>query len=150
MLAYTGARRGEIAKLEKSPIKYNEDSQRHYLLIPEGGQEKTENATRQVVIHPKLIEWGVLDFVNRQWKELADVCDQLGIPYLDDYGQRRLVHSFRHTMISTCLAAWVGNLAHLQQVVGHEKSGSGITRRYLHTFPLSSVSYVIDGLCWES
>lgn len=165
LLAYTGARRGEIAKLDKSHIKFDEDSQRHYLLIAEGGQGKTENATRQVAIHPKLIEWGFLDFVNRQWKEkifspvsgknmpkigkvLADVRDQLGISYLDDYGQRRLVHSFRHTMISTCLAGWVGNLAHLQQVVGHEKSGSGITRRYLHTFPLSSVCYVIDGLDW--
>lgn len=166
LLAYTGARRGEIAKLEKSQIKYDEDSQRYYLLIAEGGQGKTENATRQVAIHPKLIEWGFLDFVNRQWKEkifspvsgknmpkigkvLADVRDQLGIPYLDDYGQRRLVHSFRHTMISTCLGGWVGNLAHLQQVVGHEKSGSGITQRYLHTFPLISVCYVIDGLRWE-
>lgn len=165
LLTYTGARRGEIAKLEKSQIKFDEDSQRHYLLIAEGGQGKTENATRQVAIHPKLIEWGFLDFVNRQWKEkifspvsgknmpkigkvLADVRDQLGIPYLDDYGQRRLVHSFRHTMISTCLAGWVGNLAHLQQVVGHEKSGSGITRRYLHTFPLSTVCYVIDNLEW--
>ncbi|ELC0796422.1 TPA: integrase [Klebsiella pneumoniae] len=166
LLAYTGARRGEIAKLEKSQIKYDEDSQRHYLLIAEGGQGKTENATRQVAIHPDLIEWGFIDFVNRQWKEkifspvagknmpkigkvLADIRDQLGIPYLDDYGQRRLVHSFRHTMISTCLAGWVGNLSHLQQVVGHEKSGSGITRRYLHTFPLNSVCYVIDGLCWK-
>lgn len=165
LLAYTGARRGEIAKLEKSQIKYDEDSQRHYLLIAEGGQGKTENATRQVAIHPDLIEWGFIDFVNRQWKEkifspvagknmpkigkvLADIRDQLSIPYLDDYGQRRLVHSFRHTMISTCLAGWVGNLAHLQQVVGHEKSGTGITRRYLHTFPLSAVCYVIDGLCW--
>jgi len=165
LLAYTGARRGEIAKLEKTQIKYDEDSQRYYLLIAEGGQGKTENATRQVAIHPSLIEWGFIDFVNRQWKEkifspvagknmpkigkvLADIRDQLGIPYLDDYGQRRLVHSFRHTMISTCLAGWVGNLAHLQQVVGHEKSGTGITRRYLHTFPLSAVCYVIDGLCW--
>jgi len=167
LLAYTGARRGEIGKLEKSQIKFDEDSQRYYFLFAEGGQGKTENATRQVVIHPKLIEWGFMDYVDRQWKErifsevagtnmtkigkvLADVRDQLGIPYQDDYGQRRLVHSFRHTMISTCIAGWVGNLAHLQQVVGHEKSGSGITRRYLHTFPLSSVCYVIDGLCWES
>lgn len=167
LLAYTGARRGEIGKLEKSQIKFDEDSQRYYFLIAEGGQGKTENATRQVVIHSKLIEWGFMEYVDRQWKErifsevagtnmtkigkvLADIRDQLGIPYQDDYGQRRLVHSFRHTMISTCLAGWVGNLAHLQQVVGHEKSGAGITRRYLHTFPLSSVSYVIDGLCWES
>ncbi|EFG7940847.1 TPA: tyrosine-type recombinase/integrase, partial [Escherichia coli] len=165
LLAYTGARRGEIAKLEKSQIKFDEDSQRHYLLIAERRLGKTENATRQVVIHPKLIEWGFLDFVNRQWKEkifsevsgrnmskigkvLSDVRDQLDIPYLDDYGQRRLVHSFRHTMISTCLAGWVSNLAHLQQVVGHEKSGLGITRRYLHSFPLRSICYVIDGLDW--
>lgn len=153
LLAYTGARRGEIVKLEKSQIKFDEVSQRHYLLIAEGGQSKTESVTRQVPIHPKLIEWGFLDFVNHQRKEkifspvsgknmpkigkiLADVRDQLGIPYRDDYGQRRLVHSVRHTMISTCLAGWVGNLAHLQKMVGHEKSGSGITRRYLHTFPL--------------
>ncbi|HAO2598655.1 TPA: tyrosine-type recombinase/integrase [Escherichia coli] len=165
LLAYTGARRGEIAKLEKSQIKFDEDSQRHYLLIAERRLGKTENATRQVVIHSKLIEWGFLDFVNRQWKEkifsevsgrnmskigkvLSDVRDQLDIPYLDDYGQRRLVHSFRHTMISTCLAGWVSNLAHLQQVVGHEKSGLGITRRYLHSFPLRSICYVIDGLDW--
>lgn len=165
LLAYTGARRSEIAKLEKSQIKYDEDSQRYYFLISEGGQGKTENATRQVAIHPKLIEWGFMEYVDRQWKErifsevagtnitkigkvLANVRDELGIPYLDDYGQRRLVHSFRHTMISTCLSGWVDNLAHLQQVVGHEKSGAGITQRYLHTFPLNLVCYVIDGLCW--
>ncbi|HGF3901690.1 TPA: integrase, partial [Escherichia coli] len=69
LLAYTGARRGEIAKLEKSQIKYDEDSQRYYFLIAEGGQGKTENATRQVVIHPKLIEWRFMDYVDRQWKE---------------------------------------------------------------------------------
>ncbi len=40
LLAYTGARRGKIAKLEKSQIKYDEDSQRHYLLIAEGGRGK--------------------------------------------------------------------------------------------------------------
>jgi len=164
LLAYTGARRGEIAKLEKSQIKYDEDSQRYYFLIAEGGQGKTENATRQVVIHPKLIEWGFMEYVDRQWKErvfsevagtnmtkigkeFADVRDQLGIPYLDDFGQRRLLHSIRHSVCSTAMAGWVKNILHLQQTVGHEKSG-GITKRYLHTFPLLSVCYVIDGICW--
>jgi integrase len=69
-LAYTGTRRGEIGKLEKSHIKFDEDSQRYYFLLAEGGQGKTENATRQVVIHPKLIEWGFMEYVDRQWKEL--------------------------------------------------------------------------------
>ena len=165
LLAYTGARRGEIAKLEKSQIKFDEDSQRYYFLIAEGGQGKTENATRQVVIHPKLIEWGFMDYVDRQWKErifsevagtnmtkigkvFADLRDQLGIPYLDDYGQRRLLHSIRHSVCSAAMAGWVSNILHLQQTVGHEKSG-GITKRYLHMFPLSSISYVIDGIDWQ-
>ncbi|HHZ6885467.1 integrase [Klebsiella michiganensis] len=165
LLACTGSRRGEIGKLEKSQIKFDEDSQRYYFLIAEGGQGKTENATRQVVIHPKLIEWGFMEYVDRQWKErifsevagtnmtkigkvFADLRDQLGIPYLDDYGQRRLLHSIRHSVCSSAMAGWVKNILHLQQTVGHEKSG-GITKRYLHTFPLSSVSYVIDGIDWE-
>ena len=156
LLAYTGARRGEIGKLEKSQIKFDEDSQRYYFLIAEGGQGKTENVTTQVVIHPKLIEWGFMEYVDRQWKErifsevagtnmtkigkvFADLRDQLGIPYLDDYGQRRLLHSIRHSVCSSAMAGWVKNILHLQQTVGHEKSG-GITKRYLHTFPLSSVS----------
>lgn len=164
LLAYTGARRGEIGKLMKSQIKFDEDSQRYYFLIAEGGQGKTENATRQVVIHPKLIEWGFMEYVDRQWKDrifsevagtnmskigkvFADVRDQLGITYLDDYGQRRLLHSIRHSVCSAAMAGWVKNILHLQQVVGHEKSG-GITKRYLHTFPLSSICYVIDGICW--
>lgn len=164
LLAYTGARRGEIAKLEKSQIKYDEDSQRYYFLIAEGGQGKTENATRQVVIHPKLIEWGFMDYVDRQWKErvfsevagtnmtkigkeFADVRNRLGIPYLDDFGQRRLLHSIRHSVCSAAMSGWVTNILHLQQTVGHEKSG-GITKRYLHTFPLSSICYVIDGIFW--
>lgn len=49
-------------------------------------------------------------------------------------------------MISICLADWVGNLSHLQQVVGHKKSRVGITKRHMHTFPLKVVCYVIDGV----
>lgn len=147
-------------------MKYDEDSQRYYLLIAEGGQGKTANATRQVVIHPKLIEWGFLDFVNRQWKEkifssvsvknmpkigrvFVNIRAQFGIPYLDDFGQRRLLHSIRHSVCSAAIAGWITNIFHLQQTVGHEKSG-GMTKRYLHTFPLSTICYVIDSLSWMS
>lgn len=106
-----------------------------------------------------------MDYVDRQWKEriflevagtnmtkigkmFSDLRDQLGIAYLDDYGQRRLLHSIRHPVCSTAMAGWVKNILHLQQTVGHEKNG-GITKRYLHTFPLQSICYVIDGLNWE-
>ncbi|WP_210514609.1 hypothetical protein [Pantoea ananatis] len=165
LLAYTGARRAEIATLTKSQVKYDEDSQRHYFLIAEGGQGKTENATRQVPIHQHLIDLGFMDYVaqvkteklfpdvagtnmHKIGKTISDVRDQLEIPYLDDHGQRRILHSMRHAVVTTASGGWVSNIAHLQQVIGHEKTGTGITKRYMHTFPLSSVCYVLDGLNW--
>lgn len=80
-------------------------------------------------------------------KVFADLRNQFGFLYPDDYGKRRLLHSIRHSVCSAAMAGWVTNILHLQQIVGHEKSG-GITKRYLHTFQLSSVCYVIDGICW--
>lgn len=80
-------------------------------------------------------------------KVFADVRDQLGIAYMDDNGQRRLLHSIYHSVYFSAMAGWLKNILYLQQTVGHEKIG-GITKRYLHAFPLSSVCYVIDEICW--
>lgn len=160
LLAYTGARRGEIATLNTKQIMLDADTQRYYILIQEG---KTENAVRQVPVHSHLIERGLLEYAERMNGELfplvsntnmskigkvvSDVRDSLGIPHLDVYGQRRIVHSIRHSVM-TSASSWMNDLTHLQQVVGHEKLGTGITRRYLHTYPLSAVLHVIDGLSW--
>ncbi|VUS31458.1 hypothetical protein SB6409_00891 [Klebsiella pasteurii] len=73
------------------------------------------------ILNQNLIEWGFMEYVDRQWKErifsevagtnmtkigkvFADLRDQLGIPYLDDYGQRRLLHSIRHSVCSSAMA----------------------------------------------
>jgi predicted thioesterase len=82
-------------------------------------------------------------------KTFSEVRDQLGIPYLDDHQQRRLLHSMRHAVATTSMAGWVKNVAHLQMTLGHQMTGIGVTKRYLHSFPLSTISYVIDGLCWR-
>ena len=47
-------------------------------------------------------------------------------------------------------SGWADNLAHLQQVVGLEKDGVGITGWYMHTFLLCSVCHVIDDLGWSN
>lgn len=47
LLIYTGARRGEIAKLKASQVKFDTDCKRYYLHIAEDGNGKTENATRK-------------------------------------------------------------------------------------------------------
>lgn len=91
-------RRAEIATLLKQQIKYDEDSKRHYLLIAENGQGKSDNATSKVVLHLHLIEWGFLDFTARSndvlfpevsgrkvtkiGKTFSNFRDQLGIPIL--------------------------------------------------------------------
>lgn len=160
LLAYTGARRGEIARLTKEQVCFDDDSIRHYLLIKDG---KTDNATRQVPIHQHLIDLGFIDFVNNKQgslfpevastnmpkisKVLSDIREQLGIPYKDMHNQRRIVHSFRHSVV-TAASGWMNNVAHLQQVIGHEKTGTGITGRYMHTFPLPVICHIIDGLNW--
>lgn len=69
VLAYTGARRGEIAKTEKSQIKFDKDSQRYHLLIAQGGQRKDEECCETGIRHPKLIERGLMEYVDRQWKD---------------------------------------------------------------------------------
>ncbi|MEN4889408.1 tyrosine-type recombinase/integrase [Erwinia billingiae] len=161
LLAYTGARRGEIARLTTEAIRFDDDSIRHYLLITEG---KTENATRQVPIHQHLIDLGFLEYVNSKrgklfpevagtnmakiGKVMSDIRELLNIPYRDIHGQRRIVHSMRHSVV-TAATGWMNNIAHLQQVIGHEKTGTGITGRYMHTFPLPDVCHVIDGLNWK-
>lgn len=161
LLAYTGARRSEIATLTKGQVCFDDDSIRHYLLIRDG---KTDNATRQIPIHQHLIDLGFLQFVEASndalfpevsgtnmakiGKELTTIREKLSIPYLDIHNQRRIVHSFRHSVV-TAASGWMNNVAHLQQVVGHEKTGTGITRRYMHDFPLSVVCHIIDNLNWR-
>lgn len=161
LLAYTGARRSEIATLTKGQVCFDDDSIRHYLLIRDG---KTDNATRQIPIHQHLIDLGFLQFVEASndalfpevsgtnmakiGKELTTIREKLSIPYLDIHNQRRIVHSFRHSVVIAA-SGWMNNIAHLQQVVGHEKTGTGITRRYMHDFPLSVVCHIIDNLNWR-
>lgn len=161
LLAYTGARRSEIATLTKGQVCFDDDSIRHYLLISEG---KTDNATRQIPLHQHLIDLGFLEYVHRQegklfpevagtnmakiGKEMSTIRERLAIPYLDIHNQRRIVHSFRHSVV-TAASGWMNNVAHLQQVIGHEKTGTGITKRYMHSFPLSVVCHVIDKLDWR-
>ena len=69
VLAYTEARRGEIAKIEKSQIKFDKDTQRCHLLIAQGGQRKDGECCKKGSRHPKLIERGVIEYVDRQWKD---------------------------------------------------------------------------------
>lgn len=164
LLIYTGARRGEIAKLKASQVKFDSDTKRYYLHIADDGNGKTENATREVALHTDLTNFGFLDFVqgktgylfpdiastslNQLTQQFIEIRDELGISALDKDGSRRAIHSLRHTFI-TYASGWMKDITHLQSVVGHAKSNLGVTKRYIHTVPLASLLYIIDGLEWK-
>ncbi|MBK5145252.1 DUF3258 domain-containing protein [Budviciaceae bacterium BWR-B9] len=159
LLAYTGARRKEIATLTAEAVRLDDDSGRYYLMVEDS---KTEAGTRQIPLHKKLVELGFLDFSkpkdkgllfpeitynNKVTKVFHDIRETLDIPYLNDYNERRIVHSLRHTFI-TAAQANVSNTVLVQQVVGHEHSNIGQTQRYTHRLTVSELLCVVDGIEW--
>jgi integrase len=157
LAAYTGARLGELVQLRKKDVRFDSDSGRHYLFITDdAGKVKNENAIRQVPLHKELIDAGFLDLIasanDRLFESLkreavtawfARLRVGLMIEGCDDYGNRKVFHSFRHTFITQSLSAG-SNPLHLQQVVGHERINTGTTGRYTHEFPLSAILDVVD------
>lgn len=61
LLAYTGTRRAEIAKLKRSDVRLDDDSQRYYIMIDD---TKTEAGTRQVPLSLHLLDLGFMDYVE--------------------------------------------------------------------------------------
>ena len=157
LAAYTGARRGEIIQLRKQDVKVDSRTNRYYLLITEdAGAIKTDNAHRQVPIHKKLIDEGFLKYAQSRDDKLFDGLkaetftqwfgefrESLGIAKYDDFNQRKVFHSFRHTFITKSRAE-NSQVDKVQQVVGHEKIHFGVTDRYSHTYDIIQILDVVD------
>jgi len=103
---------------------------------------------------------GFLDFIesasDRVFDELkpqavtgwfARFRDGLGIERFDDFGNRKVFHSFRHTFVT--LSRPNNPIDHVQQVVGHEKMSAGTTDRYSHRLPVADVLGVVDSISYK-
>lgn len=160
LAAYTGARRGELVQLRKQDVKFDQETGRHYLLVTEdAGNIKTVNSNRQIPIHMQLINHGFMEFVDNSKSNciFGDLTPQavtrwftafknkLQIASFDDYGNRKVFHSFRHTFVTKARGAGI-SVDHVQQVVGHEKIKTGVTDRYTHSQPLKIVLPVVDSI----
>lgn len=160
LLAYTGARRAEIAKLKCSDVRLDDDSQRYYIMIDD---TKTEAGTRQVPLSLHLIELGFMEYVaefsaddsifpdltnyNQITQFFHNTREALGIPCLDDYKRRRIVHSLRTTLITE--ATKTNEPFLVQQFVGHEHSNTGQIQVYTRKYRVSDLFPVVDGICWD-
>ncbi len=151
MAAYSGARRSELSRLRSEDFKVCADTGRHYFVIHYG---KTSAARRQVPVHRQLVELGFIEWARERGgvlfpvahtnpNRVTDMFSSLVDVKFNDVGERIVFHSMRHTFITKARSAGV-ETALVQQVVGHEKTGSGVTDRYTHTFPLKSVLLVVD------
>nr|WP_244316906.1 tyrosine-type recombinase/integrase [Mixta theicola] len=161
LLAYTGARRSEIANLKVSDVRLDDDSQRHYIMIEDS---KTEAGIRQVPVSLRLIDMGFLNYLegkHRSDKLFPEISyskqvtrifhairDSLSIDYLNDFKERRIVHSFRHTFITEALSK-NNALTLVQQAVGHEHSGHKETQTYTGRMRVSDLISVIDCIDWS-
>lgn len=159
-LCYTGARRSEIADLKVGQLRTDEQTGRKYFFI-EGG--KTEHAQRQIPVHKdieamltKLAEGKAASVrlfpkfpyytqITEAWVEVMRLCNA---PDFNEKGQKRRVHSLRHSFVNKA----VKHSSHVlvQLVVGHSLTGSlGITARYTHEPTLEELLPVVDGINWR-
>lgn len=159
LLAYTGARRSEIAKLKVSDIRLDDDSQRYYCMIEDS---KTDAGIRQIPLSPHLVDMGFLNYLTarkrteRIFPEITNntqltsifhtIREALGIEYIDDFKRRRIVHSLRHTFITEAMKT--NNIQLVQQTVGHEHSRFGQTQVYTHQFSVTDLLPLIDRVNW--
>lgn len=155
--AYTGMRLSEICNLTKESIRYDEESGYNYIFIKKG---KTPAACRIVPICNKLKSAGLLEHINNFnieqkmfskktdliTNEIQKIREILHIPHENEFGQRRVFHSIRHSVITKVRSKQISDPV-LQKVVGHQTVKS-ITDRYTHNFPVKDLTCVVDCLDW--
>ena len=153
---YTGMRLSEICNLTSDSIGFDDESGYHYIFIEKG---KTEAARRLIPISKKLESTGLISFLkDLKGKELfskkVDLItanlrktrELLSIPHENEYEQRRVFHSFRHSVITKIRSHGITD-ALLQKVVGHETKKS-ITDRYTHEYAVKNLIHVVECLPW--
>lgn len=180
ILLFSGARPSEIAQLAVSDIKG--DGPYPYISIlteydpddPEDERDfvvahKTENARRDIPIHPKLIDLGFLNYVQRrkdagderlfpEWKLSADGrklyssaswirnLNEKQIPAITKRRPKPTLYSFRHTW-KTQMAICGVPAQYQNQILGHAQSG--MDEHYLGRMDVEHTHNAISGVTFD-
>lgn len=154
---YTGARLNEVASLHLTDIKQNGDI--WYFDIndtEETKRLKTQAATRLVPIHPDLIAYGFIDFVEKRkasgqkmllpdlsysakqgyGRNLGDWFNNVFLVKLNIKSTETVFHSMRHTVISKLRQSGVDQYI-VRNLVGHE--ANSVTEDYTHGYSLKQL-----------
>jgi integrase len=152
MSLYSGARPSELVQLTLDDVVEEQGVLVMRIVADEakGQSVKTKAGQRVVPVHPKLLELGFADFIERsrvagKERVLHGISKgkaqsggpagvwfkrykQFHLPELEE--QRKPLYSFRSTFVTHALNVANIDLAYVQQIVGHERSQMGTTRVY--------------------
>lgn len=145
---YSGMRAGEVLKVLGDGPRESEGV--HYFRMVDG---KTTAATRNIPIHSKLIELGILDAGSVEFPSVKSLTnytnslrDKLGIAPRDVNDNRRVYHSFRHSFITK--VRYKGGIeVVVKRLVGHKLGGS-ITDNYTHEASLAELKECVEKMAF--
>lgn len=162
---YTGARLNEVAQLHLADIG-PVDGVPSFNINADGPVKKLKNkwSKRIVPIHPKLVEYGLLDYIRDVQMERSNtrLLHQLTYTVSDGYGRnlgrwfneaflpniglktkQHTFHSLRHSMIERLIAADVQQ-AHIMAIVGHEPGTTTLKTYNRNGFPMSQLLSALE------
>ena len=154
---HTGARLNEVAQLHLEDIRQVDDIWCFDINQKDGTTKRLKNAAskRVVPIHPKLLDYGFMEYFDRMKARRgnARLFPQLTYSKSDGYGRnlgrwvnesllpdlniktdQLTFHSLRHTMVRKLVAADVSQ-AHIMAIVGHEPGTTTLSTYNRRGFP---------------
>ena len=156
--AYSGMRIKEITQLHKEDIVLKDGIYCFSINTNDGKTTKTKNSIRFVPIHSKLIELGLLDYVNSKKngnifkvsnKDFSEIFrSQIQRKFIDK-DSKKTFYSFRHYFIDYLVQREVeANL--IAQIVGHEKQYKILLNTYAKPINANTLKSKVEMVSYEN
>ena len=156
--AYSGMRIKEITQLHKEDIALKDGIYCFNINTNDGKTTKTKNSIRFVPIHSKLIDLGLLEYVNSKKsgnifkvsnKDFSEIFrSQIQRKFIDK-DSKKTFYSFRHYFIDYLVQREVeANL--IAQIVGHEKQYKILLNTYAKPINANTLKGKVEMVSYEN
>ena len=156
--AYSGMRIKEITQLHKEDITLKDGIYCFNINTNDGKTTKTKNSIRFVPIHSKLIDLGLLEYVNSKKsgnifkvsnKDFSEIFrSQIQRKFIDK-DSKKTFYSFRHYFIDYLVQREVeANL--IAQIVGHEKQYKILLNTYAKPINANTLKSKVEMVSYEN
>ena len=156
--AYSGMRIKEITQLHKEDIVLKDGIYCFNINTNDGKTTKTKNSIRFVPIHSKLIDLGLLEYVNSKKsgnifkvsnKDFSEIFrSQIQRKFIDK-DSKKTFYSFRHYFIDYLVQREVeANL--IAQIVGHEKQYKILLNTYAKPINANTLKSKVEMVSYEN